>query len=238
MDLDKIYSLYRRILSDILNIIVSITWALFIFSTLDVINLDLKAILEYLQTLNFRIDSTALVILLIIVILFLTPLGLSLNAISYFFLEPVVYIFSYLFFKMNIFFPLNDEAKLITQKLSLKEYVKFLNELFLFSSTFNNSTYVSLAPARGLYIFFRSFSFANLNYAILSIFFLKFKVFFILLLIFILNLFFSILIFNYVISDFISSIKIKYILDRDFKEKIILFMQKFKIDVREVIKEN
>ena len=79
MDLSQIYSLYRRILSDILCVIINITWSIYILSALGIINFELDILLENLKELNLDY----LVIFLLIFLL--TPAGLLINAVSYFF---------------------------------------------------------------------------------------------------------------------------------------------------------
>ena len=232
MDLSQIYSLYRRILSDILCVIINITWSIYILSALGIINFELDILVENLKELNLDY----LVIFLLIFLL--TPAGLLINAVSYFFLVPIIYRLSYYFFKMNIFQPKNNELEFIVKKISFKDYRNFLDELVIFNKLFNSYKFASLEYAAGMYILLRTFVLFNLIYLILSI--NNIKIFLLLLSFIIVSLLIDVLIFNYRISELFSSMKIKYICneDKNFQIKLERFMKQFGINIKNILKIN
>ena len=56
MNLNQIYSLYRRILSDVLSVIINIVWLIYILSELEIIDFDFKNSTKDLSN-NFNLNS-------------------------------------------------------------------------------------------------------------------------------------------------------------------------------------
>ncbi len=232
MNLEQLYSVYRRLLSDILNILISFAWGIFIFNKLGWLNLDFDSFIDLIYELNIKIDLTSLIILVLIIVLFMTPLGISLNATSYFFLEPLIYFLSYNFFKLNIkfIFPRNQDLNFLSKKINFNQYSKFIDDLFILSQNLNKSIILEQAPVRGFYIFSRSFAFINLVYLILAILKLKLSLILTLSLFFILFLILTTLGSNYIIDELFENFKMKCFLEENFKEKTEFFIRKYNLE--------